>query len=594
MPFELQAVEAVLGIPFDPKPIVRGWNRLEGRPRAENFERALRAEARDALWYLARQWQFLELRADDAGSPIDARVALRQTRLARYTARGTPTQDFPTDLPFETVVERETPPMDRVALIQIYRAFDKALPQALSAADRTQVFTKMRAVYPLVAAQIEGVDDAEAQQLATLTDEHLFDAATFYDEARDGGPFAGRVDAEFGLPAALAAATKQAGADAADWYAALYAAPPRTAPGATPGAWEPKQLEYQFRCATEPGAGQTVLDGAGYASGRLDWFAVDVATADQQVGEPGDAPLAPTEQTLSMLPAAVSFAGMPSHRFWELEDRKVEFGALTAHTTDIGKLLLTEFMLAYGNDWCVVPFVVDVGSLCDTLGIVVKDVFGDVSLIRAADRGTDEDWRRWAMFGLETRTPDDRALPRIFVPPTTPKLLESAPLERVVFLRDEMANMCWAVERTIPSAAGSGIDGEQYALTILPAAPADPAPAAGATARYRLGTTAPPNWRPFIPVREPGSLRSVRLQRARLSIGLEQPLGRIIGEPQPTYFINEEEVPRAGRIVVRTFQRTRWIDGRVVLWLGRRALIGRGDGSSGLAFDVLEEIPSRD
>jgi hypothetical protein len=337
-----------------------------------------------------------------------------------------------------------------------------------------------------------------------------------------------------------------------------------------------------------------VLDGTGYASGRLDWFAVDVATTDQQLGEAGGAPAAPTETTLSMVPAAVTFAGMPSHRFWELEDRKVEFGALTAHTTDIGKLLLTEFMLAYGNDWCIVPFVVDVGSLCDTLGIVVKDVFGDVSLIRAADRGTDEEWRRWAMFGLETRTPNDRSQPRIFVPPTTPKLLESAPLERVVFLRDEMANMCWAVERTVPSAAGSGIDGEQYALTIAPALPPDPAPAAGATARYRLGTTAPPNWRPFIPVHEPGSIRSVRLQRARLPIGLAQPLGKIIGEPQPTYFINEEEIPRAGRIVVRTFQRTRWVDGRVVLWLGRRTLTGRGEGSSGLAFDVLEEIPSRE
>jgi hypothetical protein len=593
MPFEFTAVEAVLGIPFEPKPIVRGWNRLEGRPREENFERALRAEARDALWYLARQWQFLELRADDAGSPIDARVALRQTKLATYTARGAPAQDFPTDLPLETVVEREPAPMDRVALIQIYRAFDKALPQALSSAARAQVFAAMRAQYPLDVLQIEGVDDAESKQLAVLTDEHLFDAATFYGEARDGGgAFSARVDAEFGLPAPLAAVVKQAGQDTAQWYAALYSAPPGPAPAAN--AWEPRQLEYQFRCATEPGPGQTVLDGTGYASGRLDWFAVDVAAASQEPEEPRDAPLEPIDKTLSMLPAAVTFSGMPSHRFWELEDRKVEFGALTVHTTDIGKLLLTEFMLAYGNDWCVVPFVVDVGSLCDTLGIVVKDVFGDVSLIRAADRGFDEDWRRWAMFGLETDTPDDRALPRIFVPPTTPKILESAPLERVVFLRDEMANMCWAVERTVPSKAGSGIDGEQYALTIAPAPPADPAPAPGATARFRLGTTAPPNWRPFIPVHIPGSIRSVRLQRARLPIGLPDPLGKIIGEPQPTYFINEEEVPRAGRIVVRTFQRTRWIDGRVVLWLGRRTLTGRGEGSSGLAFDVLEEIPSRE
>ena len=56
------------------------------------------------------------------------------------------------------------------------------------------------------------------------------------------------------------------------------------------------------------------------------------------------------------------------------------------------------------------------------------------------------------------------------------------------------------------------------------------------------------------------------------------------------YFINEEEVPRAGRIVTRSFQRVRWLDGRVMLWLGRRTMTGRGEGSSGLEFDVIEEI----
>src|SRR3954467_778749 len=121
MPFAIEAVQ-LLGVPFTPKPVVEGWNRLEGRPRAENFERALRAEARDPLWFLTRQWQFLELKADDAGSPIEARVSLRETKLARYQARGGPAQDFPTTLPLEAVVEREAPPLDRIALIQLHRA----------------------------------------------------------------------------------------------------------------------------------------------------------------------------------------------------------------------------------------------------------------------------------------------------------------------------------------------------------------------------------------------------------------------------------------------------------------------------------------
>src|SRR5262245_34171967 len=590
MPFDIKATELLIaGTPFSPKPFIKGWNRLEGRVRTEEFERALRAEARDPLWFLARQWQFLELKGDDAGSPIEARVALRQTKLARFATRDGPARPFPTEQPLEAVVEREGPPMDRIALIQIHRAFDKALAGAgLSPADRMAVHAGMRAAYPLNPTKIDGVDDEEAHQLAALADARLFDGAKLLADAN----VATTIDSQSGLAATLAAAAKTAATTVKAWYAALYLTPTV----AEETAWAPSQLEYQFSCATEPGQGQTVLMGDSYAQGRLDWFAVDVAVPDTRLGESSATGSAPLEETLSFLPTAISFAGMPSNRFWEMENRKVEFGAITAHTTDIAKILLIEFMLAYANDWCLIPLEVDVGSLCDTMGLVVHDVFGDVTLVRAADRGTDEDWRRWAMFGLETRLAGDVPQPRLFMPPTTPKLMESAPLERVVFLRDEMANLCWAVERIVPSAAGIGIDGEQFALSRAPPPALEPAPAPGATARYRLGTDAPLNWRPFTPVRIPGSIRSVRLQRARLPRDPRAPLGTILIGPglgPQTYYINEEEIPRAGRVVTRSFQRTRWIDGRVVLWLGRRTMTGRGEGSSGLAFDVLEEIPSR-
>jgi hypothetical protein len=51
----------------------------------------------------------------------------------------------------------------------------------------------------------------------------------------------------------------------------------------------------------------------------------------------------------------------------------------------------------------------------------------------------------------------------------------------------------------------------------------------------------------------------------------------------------EEEIPREGAIVERAFQHTRWFDGRSLLWLGRRKSPGRGEGSSGLRFDVLDQ-----
>ena len=60
-------------------PTVVMWNRLEGRPRRADFGRALRAEVRDPLWMLTRQWQMGEFIGEDAGSPVTAKV------------RGTPT-----------------------------------------------------------------------------------------------------------------------------------------------------------------------------------------------------------------------------------------------------------------------------------------------------------------------------------------------------------------------------------------------------------------------------------------------------------------------------------------------------------------------
>ena len=62
-------------------PTVMVWNRLEGRPRTIEFDRALRAEVRDALWMLTRQWQLGEFRGEDAGSPVGKNSVPRTTAM---------------------------------------------------------------------------------------------------------------------------------------------------------------------------------------------------------------------------------------------------------------------------------------------------------------------------------------------------------------------------------------------------------------------------------------------------------------------------------------------------------------------------------
>ena len=54
-----------------------------------------------------------------------------------------------------------------------------------------------------------------------------------------------------------------------------------------------------------------------------------------------------------------------------------------------------------------------------------------------------------------------------------------------------------------------------------------------------------------------------------------------------TYFVDEEEVPRADALVTQAYQRTRWLGGRVYLRLGITRTTGRGEASSGLAFDQI-------
>ena len=51
------------------------FNRLEARPRTLDFTRSLRAEVRDPLWMLTRQWQFGEFKGEDAASPVTSRIA---------------------------------------------------------------------------------------------------------------------------------------------------------------------------------------------------------------------------------------------------------------------------------------------------------------------------------------------------------------------------------------------------------------------------------------------------------------------------------------------------------------------------------------
>lgn len=180
------------------------------------------------------------------------------------------------------------------------------------------------------------------------------------------------------------------------------------------------------------------------------------------------------------------------------------FGRIETSATGLLHLMLAEFGLIYSNDWFMLPHPMDVNTVCEIRGILVDDTFGRHTYIRPAGRGPETAWQRFTFFHLTERVGRDAAN-RFYLVPTVGHALEGPPLERVNFLRDEMANMAWGVESIVPSQTGVGMDGNDQSR---PAAPEpDPAQSNDVKIRYEAGTTVPANWIPFIPVHLEGSQR---------------------------------------------------------------------------------------
>jgi hypothetical protein len=603
-------------MPFDPETCepLRVWDRLEPRARQVEFDRVLRARVHDPLWMLTRQWQFGEFKGEDTGSAVLATLARRIAPLTAVRAGAGAWEPSDDGLPLEAHVERlplRLAPPARAALGRqfLIRLAHNAtqLPAGAAPFDPAHYRTALRTHFGFTVPPLDPADPADATAIARRRSDaaahrmllalagRAVDGVALFAALRPGTTWND-------LPGTLAL---QVDPDHADlvletleqyrvWFAGHYAAPP----GAV-SAWEPAQLEYQFACAYTRSGDTVVVSADEYDSGRLDWHSFDLAPS----GPAGAGAAAAETEVRTVIPAPVEFAGMPNPRWWQFEDGAVELGDIRADSTDLAKLVVAEFALLYGNNWLVIPCTQQVGTLAEVDGIVVTDVFGWRTLVRAATGSSGGVWTRWDMFSLST--PGAAPLGQhLLLPPTLAGAAESAPVESVAFVRDESSNTVWAVERRIPDGLGGGRDGAAAGQAFR-AALADlvtPEPATNtpvAALRYRLGTTVPEHWIPFVPVRRPGSDREIRLQRGsmpRFLDGQAQRVRPLTATLRPglrdddtqaaPYLLNEEEVPRHGTVIDTTFQRARWFDGTTVVWQGRRRRSGAGEGGSGLRFDT--------
>jgi hypothetical protein len=569
-------------------PGITMWNRLEGRPRTASFDRALRAEVRDALWFLTRQWQVGEFHGEDAGSPINSRVQYTVTNLATYQPANAAVEPFDSTTPLEARVEQLPVPF-AAGGTEISLDLRLAMGRYWLKSVATLGVLAARAEY-LAAYPVHQPDPTEPTDASICAHPHawsafaaatgrLMDGAKLYQHLRAGGSAADGIASLAGLVAEADAL----GQRFVTWFDRLIYQPSQ------PSAWEPDRLEYRFATTTDTGARLTADE---YYQGHLDWYSVD-ATA------PGVPPA--TATTISSLPTTVTFNGMPNTRWWAFEDGRTNFGDIKPDTTDVAKLLLIEFALVYANDWFQIPITVPAGSVVSIQGLVVTNTFGERTWIASAGARSPN----WRMFLLHDNL-------GVAILPAAQKVLDGPALDEAMIIRDEMANMVWAIERTVPLPHGEPRRGAEAARELRAFLTADftrrhghppipPAFAPGALVRYEVMSSVPEQWIPMIPVHVTGDSRQIQLQRAalpRVFAGDPDP-------PQPVrprtwlmrqglddtpalgYLMHEDEVPRAGVVVSRGYNRTRWRDGRVWVWLGARKRTGRGEGSSGLAFDRL-------
>ena len=626
----------------------RAWNRLEGRSRKEDFDQSLRAEIHDPLWFLTRQWQFGEFKGEDTGSAIFAKIHIENTKISQFQLkRNTPAKSYSEDVPLETLVERESTSLDFKTRIQAAKHFMRILNKKFTGTadyNKADYLTALVGKYPYAIPALPDASDTDellVQKAKQLTNHDLqqfhhivkgrtFDGVVLYEDLSGGTNISGIVNVLASKDAHKVFIEQSLNAYMV-WFQQKYMSLEDEE-----SAWNAQQLEYQFGCAFPNTTGDnTVLTAEEYYSGKLDWYTFDVAADADQMKQSTSTVREShiSKDTLTIIPTETQFPGMPNSRWWEFEDGHVDLGNINASTTDVAKIILAEFVLIYGNDWFSMPYRVPVGSISEIKGIVVKDVFGQKTLVQAANQGENEDWTGWGMFNLSARKKQDaltletglvmQSDTRLFIPPTIAKVQESEPIEAVRFVRDEMANLVWALERTIPNLLGKGQEGDSAAreLKLLydkinGVEDQEITIEETAMLHYILGNSVPENWIPFMAVHSPGQNRKVRLQRAAmprimkegympvrprtniLKYGMNKssqnavlPFINADAEKQEEpYYIIEEEITKTGVHVVATNQRTRWYQGKTYNWRGRRKNLAKGEGSSGLLYDDVKFV----
>jgi hypothetical protein len=232
-------------------------------------------------------------------------------------------------------------------------------------------------------------------------------------------------------------------------------------------------------------------------------------------------------------------------------------GRIESGPTDTARLLLIEAALAFAADWFLLPLRVPVASLTRVEPLLVTDTFGVATLVRPVDEiRPHPGWRLWRVSDL----------PYLMLPPPSTGFLAADPVEQVALVRDEAANLAWALQ-----------------LVPAPPSSAPQPPAAGAGDLTFVAMTVPPDDRAPLPLVETDAGRF--LLRGRLE---GQPTGPASALLAADFRLRDEELPDEGLTLERRYELGRTPDGTLHLWVSRTKRIGARVSASGLVFDRID------
>lgn len=539
------------------------WVRLEPQTVSGDPTPGIEARVHDPLWSIARQWQLAEFEGEDVGTPVTVEVRTRTLPVTVYQPgapeAGKPTLPVDPLIPLDYAVEREGRPAERLGLKE--RADAGAYLVELLEDAGLNARAKLVAACPL---DVSPQDDEIPEHVAIPGYLSVLASAV-----PDGVTAAEQLEA--GNPSWLSGASQKAKNAAAAWLRWFRES---VLPQTGTESWIDERFEYRFSVSVGDGDDQAVLTAPLHEGGSIDWYSFDYVPNGRLAAEGENRTREFPGEKFVMLATPLRFAGMPSDRYWQFEDGQVHLGRLDAQPYDLARLCVAEFAMVYGNDWIVVPLTARGGTFTRIEEVAYTTTFGERFVVQQADDSNRNG--RFRMFAISDRDKPERTFPGLFVPPSALGVIEGGPLEDVAFLRDEMANMAWAVERVVQARSGeprSRGDEERPVNRVEDLEP-------GAELQYLLRTEVPRHWIPLVPIST--GIGQIKLRKGTMA-DVDLSLGLILA-PTPLT-VEDEEIPREGLRVRRIPALARASDGRYLRWITRRVSVGRGEGWSGLAFD---------